>query len=296
MEDIQLVKDLDVSQIKFGGVRTMDNGGKLVQMGYEGKSRFVIQTPEMRAPFGINTYEPAEGPVKHSLDLSFQGADTRPTVETFLKVLKDMDELIVQTAFENCNLWFRKKYNSIDIVKALYSPMVKYSKDKDTGEESDKYAPTVKLNLPQKDDKLSINCYDKNAKLIDLLQVPNKAKGSSVTAIVQLGSIWLAGGKFGCTPRVVQLQVIPPSGITSFAFKKNDEDRLEDSKSDNEGSVDEDLTVSMMTKSGELVDDEDDDDDDEDDDDDDDVETTTTPVVEETPVVAKKPTVVKSKK
>ena len=65
---------------------------------------------------------------------------------------------------------------------------------------------------------------------IDLNSVTTK--GAKFTCIVQFGGVWFAGGKFGCTWRVVQIQVIPPSTIKGFSFKKVEGDKIENGEDD----------------------------------------------------------------
>lgn len=273
-DDIQLVKNIDVSKIKFGDVKVQEKtGGKLINVSYDGKSRFVIQTPEMRAPFGVNKWD-KEGPVKYSLNLSFGDAENRPPLQTFLEFLKEMDKLILQTAFENSQKWFKKKYPSIDVLEALYTPLVKYSVDKQTSEITDKYPPTVKLNIPYKDNKIRCEAYDKDANEIDLLEM--NSKGSFVTAIVQFSSIWIVSNKFGCAPGILQVQMVPPATIKGYSFKKITEDEIADKGDIDEESVDENHEISSLLKEKATVNvadsDEEEDEEEEDDEEDDDDE------------------------
>jgi hypothetical protein len=272
MQDILLVSDIDISKVGFGDVQPMgSSGGKLVPINYSSK-KFGMQTPEMIAPFGVNKWDNnGAGPIKYDISLSFGKSDSRnEEQEKMLKFFEDMDKLIVETAFKNCVKWFRTNHKSIDVVEALYSPMVKYPKDPLTLEKTDKYPPTVKLNISHKEGVITVPVYNVQAeKIPDILELPNKAKGSVIEAIIQFGSIWFAGGKFGCAPRVIQLQVTPKISM-GYAFRSNPNGKL--AESEEKDSNDEDVTVYMDnlkvseedTKVEESDDDEDDEDDEED--------------------------------
>ncbi len=250
MEEILLVNDVDIAKIEFGDVQPMgSSGGKLVPIKYASK-RFGLQTPEMISPFGVNKWDnDGAGPIKYDINLSFGKAESRsPEQQALLDLFTKMDELIPETALKNSPRWFREKHTSLEVVKALYSPMVKYPKDPLTLERTDKYPPTVKLNISHKDGVITVPVYNVQAERIpDILALPGKAKGAVIEAIIQFGSVWFAGGKFGCAPRVIQLQVTPKVNM-GYAFRNNPNGKLTETETDDKdnSSVDgEDVTVFM---------------------------------------------------
>ncbi len=290
MEDIQLAQNVDISKITFGDIKELKNGGKIVPILYEGKNRLVIQLPEMNAPFGINKYD-KEGPVKYDYSVSLRGAEERPSVQATQALAENLDRMVLEEAFKKSKAWFKRTYKSIDVIEPLLTPMLKFSKDKE-GNINDKYPPTLKMSIPFKDDKIKIPCYNKDAELVNLIDTTDKegniitaikTKGAAVTGIVQLGSVWVVGPKFGIKLNAVQLRVVEPTGITGYAIIDNSNDRLkdvsdkEDNDSDEEVSQKDKPTVNI--ENSDEDDDDDDDDDNADDDDDDDVaESTSTPL------------------
>ena len=282
-EEIQTINDIDISKIKFGSVKSLESGGKktgakIVPVSYDGKNRFLIQLPDMRAPYGLSKFtadDSKDGPAKFSLDLSLGGYDKRPAIKKLQDFISQFDEVIMKKVLEDSNDWLTKKPKNIEQVEMVYKPMLKYSKDK-SGEKSDKYPPTIKLNIPAKNNKQEIEVYDKNQQLINLINEDGsindkvRTKGSIITAIIQISSIWISGGtNFGCSLRAVQLQVIPPARIEGFAIKSIKDDKID---SDNEvGSEDQDEDVivdgsniaSVTIEDSDNESDEDDDSDDE---------------------------------
>ncbi len=257
MDSIMLPSKFDVSGVHYGTPRTNDNGGKTIYMSYN-KSPIVLQTPEMFAPFGKQKWENDKGVAKWTLDLSFKGMDTREQLKVFYDKMNEVDEKLIDDGVQNAFEWLKKKGASRDVVKALYTRLVRHPVDKNTGEVTDKYPPTFKLTLPWKDGSFQCEVYDNSRKLVDLATL--ETKGARVTAIIQCLGIWVAAGKYGCTWKVLQMRVVPPQSIRGYAFKEIEEAVVD---LDDDEDDDDDLPLKKKT--------DDDDDEDENDEEDDDV-------------------------
>jgi Family of unknown function (DUF5871) len=224
MDSVILAKDFDIKNVRLGNLRTLDNGGKIVYVNYKGKP-LIIQTPKLKAPFGLSNWEG-----KYSIDLSLSGYDgSNESAATFFRALTALDESMLDEGMANGMAWFKRKMPSKDVVDALYTRNVKFSKDKNTGEITDKYPPTFKVALPFRDGKFQCDVYDGSRNKIELGDI--EVKGAKVTAIAQCLGLWVAGGKFGCSWKVVQLRVEPPEAINGYAFRDLDE-ALGDAESD----------------------------------------------------------------
>jgi hypothetical protein len=228
MESIILPTDFDISKVSFGDVRVLDNGGKVVYVSYN-KAPLIVQTPEMSAPFGLQNWQnPGDSKPsnKYTMDLSFKGMDGRKTLKAFHDMLNDLDNKLIEDGFKNQQSWFKgKKLASTDVVEALYTRMVKVARDKSTGEPTDKYPPTFKMNVPYRDGKFACEVYDDKCALADLDKMTTK--GSKVSAIIQCVGLWMAGGKYGCSWKVLQMKVTPSQAIRGFAFKEMHDDPVD---------------------------------------------------------------------
>ena len=259
MSSIILPSAFDISKFSLGTVKTLDNSGKIVYVSYNSKS-MVVQTPEMVATFGISKWSP-DGTnkgenEKHSLELSFKDRANRASLEHFYKMMMNIDEFMIKEGMARSQEWFKKKYNTPEVMAAIYTPCVKFPKDKDTGEITDKFPPTFRIGLPMKCGKYTFDVFDENKNVVDLSQI--ETRGAKVTAIMQC-SIWLAGGKYGCSWRPIQIRIVPPASIKGFAFQDIDEDKIVDS------DIDEDVepVVNIASKGSPKItnsDDEEDDD------------------------------------
>lgn len=213
---ITLPKDVDVSKITYAAPKTLDNGGKMIYMNYKGKP-FIMQIPILDAPYGVTRWASDRGFDKINLDLSF-GNNTE-----FKSIIDSIDNKLIDDGLANAQTWFKKKLATREVVEALYSPLVKHSKDKDTGEISNKYPPTMRFQIPQKAGKVACEVYDGKCEKIDLDKIDTKR--AKVTAIVQCSGIWIAGGKYGCTFKVLQMKIVPSSNIfKEYAFIDDEDD------------------------------------------------------------------------
>jgi hypothetical protein len=231
MESIILPSSFDVQNVHYGVPKTNDNGGKSIYLSLN-RTPIVLQTPEMYAPFGKQKWENDKGVPKFTLDLSFKGMETRDQLRVFFEKMSELDEKLVDDAHANSFEWLKKKGVSRDVVKELYTKLVRYPVDRATGEISSKYPPTFKLTLPFKDGAFQCKVFDSKRSELDLNTV--ETKGARVTAIIQCLGVWVAAGKFGCTWKVLQMRVAPPPSIQGYAFKEVENDIAEDDDDEEE--------------------------------------------------------------
>lgn len=249
MESIILARNIDINAITYGKPKALDSGGRMVYVGYKGRP-LIIQTPVMRAPFGVTKWSSDKGPDKYSLELSFRGMKSRRKLMAFYDKLLELDKKLVQDALDNSTQWLRKKYTTTEVFEALYAPLIKHTKDKETGEITDKYPPTFRVGLPQNEHGIACEVYNEQQQLVDINDI--ETKGAQITAIIQCSGIWIAAPKFGCSWKVVQLRITPPSQISGFAFMS-----LEGNDNNSDGDIDID-DDSYNPKPTHYVDDSDD--------------------------------------
>lgn len=220
--NILRIAEVDASQVTLSTPKSLDNGGKMISLYHKGKP-LIMQIPTMDSPYGVSRYPSDKGgDDKLSIDLSFRDMQNNPNLKDLYDLIAKLDNLIIEEGFKNGMAWFKKKFATKDVVEALYTPMVKHAKDKETGEITDKYPPTLKINIPYRDGKYACETYDSSRQQVSLDNVD--LKGAAVTAIIQCNGVWVAGGKFGCKFRVLQMKVAPRANkITGYAFLEDDD-------------------------------------------------------------------------
>jgi hypothetical protein len=245
MDSIIFPKEFCVDKVTFDTkMRPMENGSKIKYVSYN-KNTLIFQTPECFLPYGITNFNIAgqggndENSNKYAMDISFKNMDERPSLKKFFEVLKSMDELIVSEAFKNQKDWLKKSHPSKEVVEALYVPMIRYAKDKESGEITDAYPPTFKMKIPYNNDKFLVDFYDFDATTLNGADIVNpektNTKGARARAIVKCTGLWFAGGKFGSTWRAMIIQIAPkmnPSG--GCAIKMSSEDAMNNESSDDD--------------------------------------------------------------
>ena len=212
-----LPKSVNVNSIKYSEVKLLKSGAKTVYTNYStGKLR--IQTPVMYLPYGVNEggYEDKNAKPdptkvekkdkKFDITLSFKGHEENSKIADFLNKVKEIESKIIDDAYEYRQAWFKDDFdNNKAILARLFSPNIKVDKDKTTGKVVGKYPPTIRFKLPydNENDKFNFTSYNMNGESIDLLDIITKLKGGKAQLIVELNSIWFAGGKFGCTWKLI---------------------------------------------------------------------------------------------
>ena len=238
----QIVKseDFNSANVSYSDPKKLGHGGQAIYVNYTGKP-LIIQTPKMYMPWGMGKFEGDGGNVKYSLDLSFKNMESNENMEAFYKAISAFDERLVDDGVKNSMAWFKKKKQSVEVCKALYAPMIKVSRDKD-GEPNGKFPPTFKCKVPFRDGTFLCDAYDSNRKLIedDLSSV--LVKGGQCQALIQCVGIWFAGGKYGCSWKIVQMKAYPPAGIHGYSFidDSDGEEVIEDGSDDDDELIDDD--------------------------------------------------------
>jgi len=235
------ISDLDITAPKLN-----KSGGKSANLLYKPtkKSLYVnMQVPMLT--WGANVFrDPQSGKETYDLALQFPRKDySSPETDTLLAKFQALETLIKTEAVKNCMAWFNKKMTP-ELVDAAWTPMLKYSKDKETGEPDMTKSPTLKIKLPQYDGKFNCEIYDPNGNMM----YPNDKstdtpmdlipKGVNIVAIIQCGGLWFANKAFGCTWRLFQVVVQPkPSmkGRCLIAVTPAAKSALASSSSNDEG-------------------------------------------------------------
>jgi hypothetical protein len=208
-----LPKNVDVSKLKYSEIRTLASGSKSIYVNY-GAQKLRIQTPVMYMPYGIGEgFEDKSKPElkknnekKYDLTISFKGHDENVKIQTFLEKMREIEAEIIDKAFENREAWFKDDYDGNKaFVARLFSLMIKTDKDPKTGKVVGKYPPTMRVKIPYDNatDKFNFDSFDMENTEIDFHNILTKLKGGKTQLIIELTGIWLAGGKYGCTWKVV---------------------------------------------------------------------------------------------
>ena len=252
--------DLDPTEVTYKEPRLNKRGGKNIGV-IKGGNPLVIQFPLMFT-WGVNERVAEDsGRVSYDLNISFTSKDPEDAVGYFYTKLRELQDKVLDDAVSNSKLWFGKAKMSREVAEAMFYPILKFPKDKNTGEPDETRAATTKLKLPYWDEKFNVELYDMNRKP---LFVPNEVedKGlpmelipsrSYVKGLMQCSGVWFAGGRFGVTWNLVQAQVRKPVRIKGFCMLDDSGDEATLAKVEAEEAVEAAVAVQFDEDDAEEV-------------------------------------------
>ena len=274
---VQLAKNIDVNKLRYSEMKTLTSGAKTVYVNY-GSEKLTIQTPVLSLPYGLGEpYEAKDAAKngttvsdkekKYDLTASFRGIDENPKVKVFHDKLKEIENKIIDDAFQNRLAWFKDDFDgNKSFVSKLFSPIVRVDKDPTTGKPVGKYPPTFKAKLPydNKSNTFAFDSYDMDNNELDFNEIMTKLKGAKAQLIVQLSGIWFAGGKYGCSWKIVsaKFQLHQNSKIT-FIVDSDTEDVVNEDE-DEDDVVNSETLSNLNNTPVPIEEDEEEDDEDED--------------------------------
>jgi hypothetical protein len=184
--------------------------------------------------WGVQSFtDDKSGKVTYDLALQFpsEGYET-PAAKKFLANMTAFEKRIKEDAITNSKEWFSKPKMTSDAVDALWTPILKYPKNKDTLEADLTRAPTIKVKLPFWDGEWKeLELYDVEMRSIfpdplnpSLSPKDLIAKGSNIAVSIQCGGIWFANGKFGVTWKLFQAIVKPKMSLKGKCHIRLDDD------------------------------------------------------------------------
>ena len=214
------------------------NGRKSVGiLNNENKKSLYLSTPLMLT-WGVNEYKDDKTGEVQSYDIALQFPNdeyNNSDCVAFLKNMQALEQKVKDDTIANSKDWLNKTKLSSETVDALWSPMLKYPKDKETGEPDYSRAPTLKVKIPYWDGEFkNIELYNDSKELVFPTSEDTNIgeyiiKGSNVATIIQCGGIWVANGKFGVTWKLFQAVVKPKtslSGKCHITLSEQDKEKM----------------------------------------------------------------------
>lgn len=251
-------EEIDLSKISYSELKQMGNGpARTCYINYKG-GKLAIETPFLTSSFGIRQppqeFRDEGAPPKYTIDFNLRGyRGEDPKVKELHDLLTHLQDKILGDSCTYSMEWHKKQKMSKDVAEALFTPIVKFAKDKN-GEPTDMYPPTIKVKAQCWEGEWKFQAICKETGEIvegDLSeQVCGRINGR---AIIECSSLWFAGGKFGVTWNLKMIeyesssQAVPANyafrnatpvssteeiAITSETHKDNDEDEIVDSDED----------------------------------------------------------------
>jgi len=247
------------SDIKYSKPKVDARGGKSVGiLNASSNGATYISTPLMLT-WGVSDYE---GNERYEMALQFPSEEYANNDTTnFMTNMMEFENKIKADAAKNAKEWFGKAKMSEDAIDALWTPMLKYPKNKDTLEPDTTRSPTLKVKIPFWEGEWKTELYNVDQQPIypdpdggsmtpkDLI-----VKGTHVAVVLQCGGLWFANGKFGVTWRLFQGVVKPKAtmrGKCHIFLDAADKEKLakQDIPGDDEEEDDDDVDNTQVDDS-----------------------------------------------
>jgi len=213
------------------------NNGKMIGiLNKQNMKSLYLSTPLMLT-WGVNEYtDDKTGKKTFDMALQFPNQEyDNPQCAAFLKNMQDLEKRIKEDAITNCKEWLNKPKMVAEAVEALWTPMLKYPRDKATEEPDHSRAPSLKVKIPYWDDVFkNVELYNEESVQVFPNDDNNSiseyiVKGTNVATLIQCGGIWVANGKFGVTWKLFQAVVKPRttlSGKCHIVLSEKDKEKL----------------------------------------------------------------------
>lgn len=234
----------NVNDIMYTAPKASPQGAKSVNiLNKKTKTGLTLSTPLMltwgAAEFVDQNSGVGDG--KFTLSLQFPGKEYESEDTTaFLKNMKALEDKIKADALVYSKEWFGKVHKSADVVDALWTPMLKYSKDKATGDYDLSRPPTLRIKLPQWEGVFKTEIYSEDGD--KLFPSPGATpleylkKGSNIMTLIQFAGIWFVNGKFSASWKLIQAVVQKPKatlqGQCFIKMKTQDKEKLKNQQVD----------------------------------------------------------------
>jgi hypothetical protein len=211
-----------------------------IPFSYNGENSLIIQTPKMKAPFGITEGMNNNG--KFSIELSFDGEkgetkDAKRMVE--LKTcMQSLNAKLVETCFKHPE-WLKLKNNKNKSCESYCDEYLASSIRPPKEEFKDKYADRFKISIPfdSRTGKSSdyVEFYNQDKKRISWDDVSGM-KGFSAMCLYKISGAWVSPSlkKFGYFIKLVQMQLFPNETIRGLSMLKYGSDSDSDNESEDE--------------------------------------------------------------
>ena len=227
-ELIVKMKDFDAEQdVQYRDPRVNQRGGKNVSIVTGTGNKLVLQVPLSFTWGASEMVDETSG--RRSYSVNFQPDKDSVT----FKALQSFEEKIIRDAVVNSKKWFGQAKMSEEVIKALFYPILKYPKDKNTGDIDYSRDPTFKVKLPYWEDKFTMELYDMNNQVIYNKSMPEPESfdimselppKSYMSCLIECGGVWFAGGRCGVTWKFLQGKRRKPVKLEGFCMLDDTDD------------------------------------------------------------------------
>jgi hypothetical protein len=242
MQDDRIIEGtlLTMDNIMYSAPKASAQGAKSVNiLNKKTKTYLTVSTPLMLT-WGASEFideKTGEGDDKFSLSLQFPNSEySSEDTRAFLENMKALEDKIKADALLYSKEWFGKVQKNAEVIDALWTPMLKYPKDKSTGDYDYSKQPTLKIKLSKWEGVWKTEIYDEDggklfpSQEVQVTPLDYLKKGTNIACLIQFSGIWFVNGKFSASWKLVQAVVQKPKaslqGTCFIKLKIADKEKL----------------------------------------------------------------------
>ena len=263
------------NDIKYTKAKLNSNGGKQIGLLNSSTNKGLYLSTPLMLTWGVNEYtNEKDGSKTYDLALQFPNDEyANPNSSAFLKNMQLLESKIKTDAIANSKEWLNKTKLTSDAVDVMWTPILKYPKDKETGEPDYSRSPSIKVKIPYWQGEFkNVELYNEKRELLfssnDAPENPEQvisdyiSKGSNIAIVMQCGGVWVVNGKFGVTWKLFQAIVKPKAtlaGKCHITLSQDEEEKLNTNKEDDEEEEEEEVnTIDSVQQHSTVIKDSDD--------------------------------------
>lgn len=216
--------NINTDVFSYSAPKLHESGGKVVRLlNFNTKANIQVNTPLILTWGASETTDPATGkPLgKYAMSLQYPTEEySNPNLAKFLESSQAIETKVKQDALKNSVQWFGKQHTSIEVIDALFNPMLKYPKVKGTQTINYDKPPTLNVKIPCYDGQWKCEIYDEDRKPLFLPKITTDStpldyltKMAKVVCLIECSGIWFVNGKFSITWSLKQAVVQRPKMI-----------------------------------------------------------------------------------
>jgi len=205
------------SDIKYDNIKTGNNNNKTINIKNKSTGSPVQLRTALMLTWGISDYE---GNEKYEMSLQFPSEEYRSEKQqAFLDNMIAYENKIKEDAIANSKAWFGKEIKSKEVIDAMWTPMLKYPKNKITGEPDYDRAPSLRVKVPYWEGEWKMALFNMDKQKIfpdpssDVTPKDLVQKGAQTAAVFRSGGVWVVNNRFGTTWRLDQAVVKPKESV-----------------------------------------------------------------------------------
>lgn len=203
--------------IKYDNIKTGTNNNKTINIKNKSTGFPIQLRTALMLTWGISDYE---GNEKYEMSLQFPSEEYRSEKQqAFLDNMIAYENKIKDDAIANSKAWFGKEIKSKEVIDAMWTPMLKYPKNKITGEPDYDRAPSLRIKVPYWEGEWKMALFNMDKQKIfpdpssDVTPKDLVQKGAQTAAVFKSGGIWVVNNRFGTTWRLDQAVVKPKESV-----------------------------------------------------------------------------------